>query len=140
MGDVISIPAMLFILFIVGALVGLIINTARKKQKVAKLIEANIACLPIEVKQFYDSCRSRDQFWIQEYGTTLDAIELTDPLEVAVDAGWRAMDRAAEFLTLPDFSSKFETQLQFADALREAEKQFDIADVLAEQSSTESEE
>ncbi len=119
MGDGISTPAVLFILFILGVFVTILIISARKKNKLAKLIEANIASLPHAARELYDSCRNRDELWIETYGTTLDAIELTDPMEIAVDAGWRSMDLAAELLTDPAFAAQIDLKIKFADKLME---------------------
>jgi hypothetical protein len=130
MGEVISIPAVLFILFIVISLVTIFIVSAWKKHKLQLQHEKNVKGLPAETTQLFQSCTYQDARWVEEFGTTLDAQDLEDPLEVAVDAGWRAMDRAKEVLTQGDFASDTTLLPRFIEFLNEAEMHFDIADRL----------
>jgi hypothetical protein len=131
MPEGISIPAALLILFLI-ALLGIgITRTARKKRFAAELVERNLSQLSPEFLELYQTCKEKDAEWNAEYGTTLDATELNNDLERAVDAGWSAVDRAHEFLQKGDFSADTTLSDLFIAELKLAHEKFSVADTEA---------
>jgi hypothetical protein len=121
------VPKYLFGAVLIAIIIYFIVRSI-KKDRAAALYERNLATLPPETRALYDALKLRDSAWFEQFGNALDATQLTDPLHIAVDAGWSALDDAEELLNGPRFIPETEPFAQFRAKLESAAEQFDIAD------------
>jgi hypothetical protein len=121
-------PLFFFGLIIITLII-LAVAASQKKAKTHYNEEQNLTKLPDELRLRYQSCKSSDRTWFEEYGDALDGLALESPLAVAIEDGWRAMDIADELLTSPEFSTSTKLLEKFHEQLRLAEVHFAIASV-----------
>lgn len=124
MGESISTPAVLFILFVIGTAFGFFLWSKHQKDKKFKLVEDNLKLLPPPIQERFTALQKEDQEWFEEVGNALDGVELTDAYAIALDAAWAAMDDAEELLKREDFARSPALHELFATHLNKASAEF----------------
>lgn len=123
-----SVPAMIVIALVLTTIITLMIIASNKKKRAMDLYISNIRSLPPEDQDLFESTKRRDATWFDRIGNALDASEPSNPMEVAIDAGWTALDNAEELLREPEFATKAELRKEFRGHLDEANEQFALAE------------
>lgn len=113
---------------LLAAIVIYLVSSSIKKNRIARAYANNIAWLDGDLRALFNECRERDFAWSEALGNSLDAVELTDPLSIAVDAGWAAMDDVEWILRKEDFRDSASLHELLRTKLAYAKKHFDTAD------------
>lgn len=126
--DYVSPFPIFFFCFIVIVGLTIFIVASIKRHRLANLLEANYASLSLLERERLNALRRRDRAWFELTGNALDGVDLVDPISIAIDAGWVAMDDAEEILKSKDFVTSLSLRVKFTELLSLAEMQFNRAD------------